>query len=76
MSDDVKAKAAEQHDLLRKTGNPFSHFLNGLVDLCMNEELGEESSVALWEAASEATVALSHLRHLLWMVKTDGEVSQ
>lgn len=74
MSDDVKAKAQEQHDLLRKSG--IHTFLNDLVDLCMNEGLGEESSLALWGAASEATVALSHLRHVLWEIKTDGEVSQ
>lgn len=74
MSDDVKAKAAEQHARLRKTG--FPGFLNDLVEMCMNEELGEAASAALWDAAYQANSALSHLRHLLWTVKTDGEVSQ
>jgi len=78
MSDDVKAKAREQHDLLRKSD--IHNFLNGLLKLCMNEGLGEEFlgeefTPAVWDAAHKALVAVSDLRHALFLVKIHEEVT-
>lgn len=61
----LKAQAAKHHATMSRAES----VIRSIVDACNEGELTDD----VWDAATNAMSAISHLRHVLWETKEGSE---